>query len=468
MSLFVRDRRQFQGVDATASDMIPARPSGRHGSAEVTDATAMRHSAVWACIRTRADLMASFPVDVFRRVGAIQVEMPKPPVLLAPGGKRWPYIHWMWATEADLDRCGNTFGYIVSKNALGLPQEIELIESRKVAVRQKKGETAVRYKVDGTEYTEAEIWHERQYPVSGLPVGMSPVAQAAYSIGEYLSIQEFALDWYASGGVPKARMRNTAKKLSPDEREVAKQWYRDTIANGDLLVTGLDWEYDMLQAEQIGMEWIEARKYGVTDISRFFGCPADLIEAAVAGSSITYANMTQRNLQFLILNLEPAIIRRETALSSMLPVPRYVKLNVNSLLRMDPRTRADYYHQMIESRIMTPTEAREKENLPPLTSAQVDEFAELFGSPSGGNGGGLPSGDGSPPADDNQAEAEKAVMAAHIRELADRQRWSLADVRMAFARAAGRPLSDWERRKIEQALLDHGSVALDALADSIR
>jgi phage portal protein BeeE len=61
------------------------------------------------------------------------------------------------------------------------------------------------------------------------------------------------------------------------------------------------------------MEWIDGKRYGVSDIARFFGCPGDLIDAAVSTGSITYANMTQRNLQFLIMHLGPAVYRRERA-----------------------------------------------------------------------------------------------------------------------------------------------------------
>ena len=41
------------------------------------------------------------------------------------------------------------------------------------------------------EYTADKVWHERQFPVPGLPVGLSPLIYAAWSIGEYLSEQQF-------------------------------------------------------------------------------------------------------------------------------------------------------------------------------------------------------------------------------------------------------------------------------------
>jgi len=106
-------------------------------------------------------------------------------------------------------------------------------------------------------------------------------------------------------------MKHTGRVLQPKEIDTAKQWYRDVMSNGDLLVHGKDWEYDMIQAQQAGVEWLNARQATVPDIARFFGCPSDLIDAAVSGQNITYANMTQRNLEFLIMYLGPAVFKRE-------------------------------------------------------------------------------------------------------------------------------------------------------------
>jgi hypothetical protein len=94
---------------------------------------------------------------------------------------------------------------------------------------------------------------------------------------------------------------------------------------------------------------------------------------------MTYANITQRNLQLLVMNLGPAIIRRESALSGILVQPRYVKLNTDSLLRLDPLTRAQAIETAIQSRTLAPSEARELENRPPFTDKQLAEFDRLFG-----------------------------------------------------------------------------------------
>ena len=119
-------------------------------------------------------------------------------------------------------------------------------------------------------------------------------------------------------------------------------------------------------------------KYGVTDIARFLGVPGDMIDAEGSSGSITYANITQRNLQLLIMNLGPAIIRREAALSNLLAAPRYVKLNTDAVLRMDPVARGTEIRARVAGRTLAPSEARELDNLPPFTDEQIAEFDRLF------------------------------------------------------------------------------------------
>lgn len=375
MSLF--SRRSASGP--TADQLIPQRPPRHIGAAVVTNETALRHSAIWACLRLRANMISTMPVDLYRRVNGIQVEVPKPPVLINPGGDQVDMQEWLYSSQFDLDRSGNAFGLITARDGLGFPARIDLVPLAEVTIKGKGGQID-KYKINGTEYTPAEVWHERQYTVAGMPLGLSPVAYAAWSIGEYLSIQQFALDWFSNGAMPSAHLKSTAKILNPQQAAEVKERFKASTANRDLFVTGMDWEYKMIQAEQAGSDWVAAKQFGITDIARFFDCPADLIDAASLGSSLTYANISQRNLQFLIMNLGPAVIRRENALSRLSARPRFVKLNSDALMRMDPASRITSLGAAVTARILAPSEAREIEDRPPFTDSQLAEFDRLFGS----------------------------------------------------------------------------------------
>jgi HK97 family phage portal protein len=373
--------QRFWGIN-TPADLIPRRAGGAAPAVVpyVNDTVALRHSAVWAALRLRADLISTLPVDVFRKVQLvpgetpIQIEAPKTPVLINPGGERIGLVEWLYSSQVELDRSGNSIGIIREVDGAGFPARIDLQPSSICAVGVVAGELNY-YRIAGKKYPVNQIWHERQYTTSGCHVGLSPVMNAAYTIGEYFSVQDFVTAWFTGGAVPRARLKNTEKKLVAKEATVVKEAWRAAIAMGEPFVHGTDWEYELIQAEQASADWLEAMRFSNADIARFFGVPADLIDAAVSSKTITYASITERNLQFLIMNLGPAIIRRETALSSLLPRPRYVKFNSDAILRMDPASRAEMIKTRIESYVLAPSEGRALEDLPPFTASQLEEFA---------------------------------------------------------------------------------------------
>jgi HK97 family phage portal protein len=366
---------------AQASDVIPHRMSMQLAPGHmINNDSALRHSAVWACLRLRANLISTFPIDVYRKgqFGIADVEVGKPPIIVNPGGNEVDYMEWMYSTQFDIDRAGNSIGLITERNGYGLPAVIELVPLAWTSVNIVDNKL-VEYYIRGKPFAPCHIWHEKQYTVAGFHLGLSPIMFAAWSISEHLSIQDFAISWFTNGGIPRSHLQNTVQATITDaQAQGVKSLVKETVHSGDVLVTGKDWTYQMIQAEQTGLEWMEARKYGPSDIARFFDVPSDLIDSSVSGSAVTYANITQRNLQFLIMSLGPAILRRENALNKLLPNRQFVKMNTKSLLRMDPQTQAQIINLQVAGRVLAPSEARLLDDLPPLTKEQMAEFDRFW------------------------------------------------------------------------------------------
>lgn len=373
----------------TAESLIADRVGRRTSSAYVSRERSLAHSAVWACLRLRADLISTMPVDVFRRVDGVQIEVPKPPVLLSPDGKI-DLQEWLYSTQVDLDSSGNTFGLVKARDARGLPAQIELVPLDEVSVVVRKGEVSYRFGAEAL--PESMVHHERQFTTSGSPVGLSPTAYAAMSLSAYLSAQDFTRSWFSGHGIPAAMFRNRNKTLTSAESAAIKAKWDQTIQSGGLLVAGADWEYQMIAAKASEATAIDSLRWGVADAARYFGVPGDMIDAEVSSGSITYANVTQRNLQLLIMNIGPAVIRREAALSRLTPRPRFVKLNTDALLRMDLKARYEAHNIATGGRpFLVPSEIRAMENRPPFTPEQEAELARLAAkttpAPSGGSDG---------------------------------------------------------------------------------
>lgn len=420
MGLFApRQSRAFYGIEG-AQDLIPTRTTGGAravGNQVVTNDRALKSSVYWACLKLRASLISTFPIDQYRDVLGIQTEWPyKPAILTDPGGMRVDIVDWMAMTQRDLDAAGNTVGLIVERSTArspyypqGLPSRIELQPISACSYIERR-DRPDQWRIGSKIYDLGDVYHEMSNPQAGMKVGLPTTLYAALSIGEGLSMQQHGLDWFSGGGIPKAHMRNTMKLLEGGETDQVKQWWRDVVANGDMLVTGKDWEYEMIQAQNAGMEFIAGRDHSNLDVCRFMDTPGDLVDVNQSGASITYANITQRNLQYLIYRLGPATINREKALSKLLPRPRYVKLNTEALLRMDPMARQELLKSKIETWQLTNSETRALDNLPPLDTAQLAEMATIYGRPAaGGRLGTQQSGSSGESGQESSTEAASAA-----------------------------------------------------------
>lgn len=382
MSWFSRAWAWLTARDA-AADLIGGwqfRDTRNGGATRVTDETALRHSAVWACLRLRADLVSMMPVDVYRRVGGYQVEVSTPQWLVEPY-PGWTVGQWLWGSQFDLDRYGNTFGLITKKTPLGKIAELEPVAASDVQVLT-KGRRVTNYRISGELVPPEWVWHETQYRPAGSPLGLSPIAAAAMSISGYLSAQQFAMDWYNAGASPAGVLRNTNLAEIPQQLgSTAKAKFKEAVKDRDIFVAGKNWEWTPAAGDANSAAFLDEMRYGIADVCRFLSVPGDMIDAPADGTSITYANVTQRNVQLLVVNLSSPVKRREDAFTAALPRPQYSKLNSDAVLRMDPKTRAEVLEIGVKNRWILPSEVRLLMDMPAMDEAGYQEFDRLFGAP---------------------------------------------------------------------------------------
>ncbi|MCB2413657.1 phage portal protein [Demequina sp. TTPB684] len=372
---FLFPQRRISLTDAG----VPSRRGMGSGS-RVSTNDAMRISALWAATMLRAGLESTLPIDCFTRYTGSDRMTPvsTPDVLVTPDtwaeGQPMDITEWMHSTRLDLDRFGNDFGVITSKDGAGLPREIHLVSASDVTVKG-KGSRVTKYRIDNTDYEPAEIWHERQYTEAGSPIGLSPIAMAARTLSAHTSALQFALDWFERGATPSMVLRNNARDFNAREASLVQRRVAASMSNGEPAAIGKSWEIDIQSARAKDVGFLALMDHQTVDISRFFGVPADLIDAAVSGQSITYANISERNLQFLIMNFGPAVTRREKALSRLVPGRGFVKLNTEGLLRMDPDKRRRLLIDEYLAGLKSKDEARGLENMGPLLEDEsgIDE-----------------------------------------------------------------------------------------------
>ena len=114
-------------------------------------------------------------------------------------------------------------------------------------------------------------------------------------------------------------------------------------------------------------------RFEVEQACRFFGVPPSMAYAAVSGQSVTYANVSQADLQYLKHSLGIWLLDIEDAWSSLLPVDQTVKFNVEGLLRMDAEGRWKIHDLRLSNKTTSVNRVLALEDEPPIDDPEFDK-----------------------------------------------------------------------------------------------
>jgi HK97 family phage portal protein len=135
-----------------------------------------------------------------------------------------------------------------------------------------------------------------------------------------------------------------------------------------VLPDGATWKATGVTNEQA--QFLATRKFTAAEIAAqmFMVDPSEL-GIGVEGQSLTYANLEQRNTRFVRVSLLPWIVRIEKTLSDLMLNPRYMKFNVDGLLRGDISARYASYAVGLSNGFLAVPEVREFEDLGPMVDS---------------------------------------------------------------------------------------------------
>jgi HK97 family phage portal protein len=277
------------------------------------------------------------PVDTYGTDASGQrVEVPKPRWLKYPTTDL-DFTSWCTQILTSLLLHGNAYCAITRSNTAIV--EVVPVDPALIMVSRAQGRKV--YLVNGKEFA-GEILHISGMMLPGADAGVSPLEYARQSIGLGLQAQEFGSDQFQSS-LNMPGVIESPGKMNPDQMSaMAQAWRKARTKRGrglpGVLEGGATWKPTGVTNEQA--QFLQTRQWTAAEIAAqvFMVDPSDL-GIPVAGTSLTYANLEQRSIRRLQVTLLPWIIRLESAVSSLLPQPRYIKFNVDGLLRGDSSAR---------------------------------------------------------------------------------------------------------------------------------
>ena len=336
---------------------------------------ALRDAATWACIKVKAQGIASLPVDVIRMSGSTRIPVPTPEFIANPSGLVSRRV-WTFQVAWSLFVDGNAFGRITRKDSMGRPLQIETIAPDKVTRREVVDGIPQAYVGEKLMqvYPFGDLWHlPGEMVAAGSPFGLSPLTYGSHSVGTSLAAEEFGGRFFTDGGHPTAIV-TTDRDPGVDGAKALKQRIREAVGgiNREPLVlpNGITWQ--QIQTSPSDSQFLDLMRFEVEQTCRRHGVPPNMVFAAVSGQNVTYSNVSQADLAYLKHTLSYPISLIEDALSGFLPAPRIVRFNRDAILRADTLTRYQAHEIALRNRWATVNEVRAIEDLSPL-SAEFDE-----------------------------------------------------------------------------------------------
>lgn len=368
MSLFARAERRTASLDSLDAVLMALRGTQSKSAALVTESSAMRLGAVWSSVNLLADLVATLPVDCYRQDANGKTEI-APPALIASPSNLVSAVAWRRQVMVSWLLRGNVYGWATELSG-GWPSKVEVLHPDDVLVRQSFKYGPVSYQVLGKTLEPGEIFHEPAHTVAGSPIGLSPVAYAAESIGLGIASRDFGNEFFGSGGHPTSVIE-TDQVIDSTVAAQIKARFMEASAGRAPTVLGAGMSYKPIQVAPNESQFLETTQASRADIAAFFFPHLILSESA----NITYANVEGRTLDLLVFDVQPWLVRFEAWLSRMLPRGQYVKFNANALVRTTLLERYEAHKIGIDAGFLLDDEVREIEDLPPLTDAQRANIA---------------------------------------------------------------------------------------------
>lgn len=137
-------------------------------------------------------------------------------------------------------------------------------------------------------------------------------------------------------------------------------------------------------------EFIETQKFGIGEIAKIYKIPPHKLGQL---DRATFSNIEHQSIEYVKNTLQPIITNWEQEIDYKLFTSKerkqyYSKFNVESELRGDSQSRAQYYKDMVSISAITFNEVREKENqngygeigdrpIIPLNMTWLDQLEEL-------------------------------------------------------------------------------------------
>lgn len=345
--------------------------SGQRVSAD----SALRLSAVYACVRVLTESFAVLPFKLYRpKAGGL--------------GRAVVTDHWAYTLfsrrpnrfqnpfefremlQGHLTLRGNAFCEPVNDGRGGVSELMPRHPDRiKVDVLNNDSWRYIYTEIDGTQriIKRGDMWHIRGLSGDGI-VGLNPVEIQREAIGAGLAAQEYGNRFFANDAKPSGGWIEFPGKIADKAtRETLSESIKSAISGQNrhkILTLDQGMKYHEVGMTNKDSQFLESRGYTRTEIAGMFRVPPHMIGDL---SRATFSNIEQQSIDFWQNCMLPWCERWEAAVEALIGDDSLeVEFDFRNLMRGDAASRAAYSHSGVLDGWLTRNEARELEGYDPI------------------------------------------------------------------------------------------------------
>jgi HK97 family phage portal protein len=344
----------------------------------VTIENALTVPAVSAAVNFIAETMASLPAEMYRqtREGRVQVESGISRLFSDAPNDFTSAYEFKKQLFVDKLTAGRGLAYI-ERNDAGTPINLWTMDPARTVIKRDNWVNLYEFtNPDGRKllYTSADVIDLPFMLRSDGFTHRSPINLGREAIGLALAATQYGSKFLANGGVPPFAVTGNfqtpgAAQRAADDMHAAVKKAANEKRQALVLPTGL--EIKQIGANPDDSQLVELQRFCVEQIARIYSLPPTFLQDLTHG---TFSNTEQQDLHFAKHTVLHHVEQFEREVNLKIFGRRSnstsIELEMDGLLRGDFKTRMDGWARAVQGGILTPNEAREAENYPPIAGGE--------------------------------------------------------------------------------------------------
>jgi HK97 family phage portal protein len=378
----------------------------------ITEKSGQKLAVVFSCLNVLGETYGSLPCDVKQNTAKGKVTLNDDPIHYLVHDRPNPYTTAFdfWSTMQKLRKAwGNAYAEI-QRHPDGVPKSFWLRMPWEVTLKQSPS-NEVYYEYQGRIIAYPDMLHFKNYSENGF-TGISSIRHNALTMGLGLKLKNYnssiigdrPYGYLSSATRPKDGQAKKAMQdqwQNPNKEEgtasESNRYKMGTMGGIPVLYGGLEFHSMTLPADDV--QYIESAKLTEREIYGIFRMPPTMVED---WEKAPYNSSEQQDIVFVKYTLADIRGVEQECNEKLFPESnkrskekKYIKFNLQGLLRGDTATRVQLYRTLVNLGAMSPKQVADLEDLKTdgvseeyfmqLNMAPVDILGEVQKAKAGGN-----------------------------------------------------------------------------------